>query len=313
MNIEEIHNQIRVQFEALAAQTLDNFLPQEIDLYINKAVREYIEQNRPVLLQDEQPNRRAEAVEKMLRTLIYSHIYDDTDFSDMSTPYGGYSVPLGDTDPNYEYFVTGRLETDKNVYNAETVSVKAFYEHLQTRHNLPLFRRPKVVGRGNELLVSVPDPDEAPVGLEMTYLGGFKRVDIEMVLEYDFSGSGSTVIIEGVEYPATSPSDFLTTHKQDVRSRHDVMSEELSTDVLRLTTYNSGVKEEDFGGDVSVSTTTSRTEIPLPVVSHQDLINLTVRLMRRDLPQVESPDLTPEQKQQLEDQRKKRESLSRDD
>lgn len=318
MTLSEIHNQIRIQFEALAAQTLDNFLPQEIDLYINKAIREYIEKNRPVLLQDEEPSRSAEAVEKVLRTLLFSHLYSEGDFSSMSVANGGFKLPLSDPAPEYEYFITGRLETDKDIYNAETVSVKNFYEHLETRHNLPLFRRPKVVGRGNELLVSIPDPDESPTGLEMTYLGKFSRVDIELNIEYEFSSSGNTgdseIIIEGVSYPisfdtdaSTTVDSFLSTHKADIRARHDVIAQDLGSSV-GMKTFNSDISESDFDYDASgsvsfiQSTVTSRPDLPLPPVSHQDIVNLTVRLMRRDLPQAQNPEPTPQQERQIRQQ-----------
>lgn len=304
MILPEIHTQIRVKFEAIAAQTLDNFLPQEIDLYLNEAIREFIGQHRPLIIQPRESAQTREGLEN-LRTLLQSHTYATGDFVDETALNGGWSLPISDLDPTYEYFISGRLSTDQDVYNVETTTIRDFYEHLETRHNIPHFRRAKVVERGTDFLLALPDPDETPETLQVTYLGEFVPVDIKLVVEYTVSdGTGSntaSIDIEGIGYDIpwntdaqTTVDDFISTHKSDIRSRHDIVAEDYG-DRIRFTTFNPDILESDFGitssnADTALtqSTLTQRPEIPLPTTTHQELVDLTVNLMKQDLPQAQA-------------------------
>lgn len=307
MTLPELHTQIRTQFEAVAAQTLDNFLPQEIDLYINRGIREFIGQHRPALLPPRESAQTREALEN-LRDVVYSHSYTSAKFDDISEMEGAWSLPIPDLDPTYEYFISGRLNTDQDTYNVETTTIRDFYEHLETRHNTPLFRRPKIIERGEKFLIALPDPDETPNTLEMTYLGEFTRVDIKLVVEYTVSAGGgndtSSIEIEGVSYdiPAQGSFDaqatvdnFISTHKSDIYSNHGVNTVDKG-DTIAFVTFNDDITENDFGlnassGTVALvqDTTTSRSSIPLPTTTHQEIANLTVGLMKRDLPQAQEP------------------------
>jgi len=311
MTLPEIHTQIRVKFEAIAARTLDNFLPQEIDLYLNEAIREFIGQHRPLIIQMQETPQTREGLEN-LRTLLESYSYSSADFTDEAALNGGWSVPIADLDPDYEYFISGRLSTDQDVYNVETTTIRDFYEHLETRHNIPHFRRAKIVERGNDFLLALPDPDETPESLQVTYLGEFVSVDIKLVVEYTVSdGSGqntASIDIEGVSYDIpwntdaqTTVDDFISNHKSDIRSRHDVVAEDYG-DKIRFTTFNADVLESEFGitansADVALTqdTLTSRPEIPLPTTTHQELVDLTANLMKQDLPQAQAD--RPQQQQ----------------
>jgi len=302
MTLPEIHTQIRVQFEAVAAQTLDNFLPQEIDLYLNRAIREFIDQFRPLLLQPQESGQSREASEN-LRTLLNKGTYEGPDFSSETSLEGGWFVPINDLTPTYEYFVTGRLSTDQDVYNVETTTPRDLYRHLETRHNIPHFRDAKLVERGSDFLLALPDPDETPESLEITYLGEFDRVDIKLVIEYTVSnGSGNntaSIDIEGVSYdipwngdPGSTIDSFISSHKSDISSRHSIVVEDIGN-TIRLTTFNQNITEPSFkfsssGTSLSKDVTTSRPEIPLPTTTHQELVNLTVNLMKQDLPQAQS-------------------------
>lgn len=304
MTLPEIHTQIRVKFEAIAAQTLDNFLPQEIDLYLNEAIREFIGQHRPLIIQMQETPQTREGLEN-LRTLLESYSYPSADFTDEAALNGGWSVPIADLSPDYEYFISGRLSTDKDVYNVETTTIRDFYEHLETRHNIPHFRRAKIVERGSDFLLALPDPDETPETLQVTYLGEFVSVDIKLAVEYIVSsntGSNTASIdIQGIGYDIpynsnaqTTVDDFISNHKSDIASRHDIVAEDYG-DTIRLTTFNEDLVESDFGytassADVSLSqsTVTTRTEISLPTTTHQELVDLTANLMRQDLPQAQA-------------------------
>lgn len=304
MTLPEIHTNIRVKFEAIAAQTLDNFLPQEIDLYLNEGIREFIGQHRPLIIQMQETPQTREGLEN-LRTLLNDYSYDSSDFTDESALKGGWSLPIADLDPRYEYFISGRVSTDQDVYNVETTTMRDFYEHLETKHNIPHFRRAKIVERGKNFLLALPDPDETPEALQITYLGEFTSVDIKLVVEYTVStGSGQntgSIDIEGISYDIpwntdaqTTVDDFISTHKSDIRSRHDVVAEDYD-DKIRFTTFNPDILESEFGltldsADVALTqdTLTSRPEIPLPTTTHQELVDITVNLMKRDLPQAKA-------------------------
>lgn len=310
MTLPELHTQVRTQFEAVAAQTLDNFLPQEIDLYINRAIREFIGKMRPMLLQPRESGQSREALEN-LRDIVYTHSYATGDFTDIAEMKIGYSLPLSNLSPTYEYFISGRLNTDQDTYTAETTTIRDFYEHLETKHNVPLFRRPKVVERGDNLLIALPDPDESPNTLELTYLGEFSRVDIKLVAEYQVSDNNesntASIVIEGVYYDISKQVDgngdfdaqatvdnFISTHSSDIKARHSISTVDAG-DTIKFVTANEKIVESDFELDANsaevslIKTFTSRPDIPLPTTTHQEIANLTVGLMKRDLPQAQGP------------------------
>lgn len=304
MTYPEAHIEVRVKFEAVASQTIDSFLSQEIDLYFNRAIRKFIDDRRPIVLSPRESSQSREATEN-LRTVLYNHTYSSSALTGVPEMKGGWSVPIANLDPVYEYFIAGRLSTDKDTYSVETTVMRDFYEHLETRHNIPHFRRAKVVERGNKFLLATPDPDETPESLELTYIGEFSRVSSKLAVEYQVSdGSGSqtaTIDIQGVSYDMpwntdaeTTIDDFMTNHKDTIVNRHNVIAKDL-TDRILFTTYDPNVLESEFGKDdnsgstvMIQSTTTPRPSIDLPITVHHELVDLTVNLMRSDLPQTQA-------------------------
>jgi hypothetical protein len=77
----------------VAAQTLDNFLAEELDYYINRAIRQFVNKNRPII-REERSNAQAEEAHDNLRTLIGVHHFDQIDISSLTDVERGHKMDL---------------------------------------------------------------------------------------------------------------------------------------------------------------------------------------------------------------------------
>jgi len=301
MTIAEMHRGVRTQFEQVAAQTLDNFLPGELDYYINRAIESYVDRQRALLLSPKEQVKSREANEN-LRTLIETEsltsLANLPDFGD-----GTVSLSLSVLGSTYAYFLKGRVKDDENqFYNARKVSLEEWHEHAPTKHNVPIFREPVIFERGDEIWLAMPNDAGDPSELILTYLRPPVDVSSELqitltVQENSSATSDGKLHISGQEYPApwntnlsTTLDDFVESHANGIWTNHEVRLEREGTNKLLLTTSAfyvtaSSLATTDGRVEFTISNSDGRVDSDLPETTHQDLVNHTVQILRSDLPQ----------------------------
>lgn len=175
MTADEMHLAVRTQFESVAAFTLDNFLGPEIDIYLNRTIRNYVNQQRTVLLSPEESAASKEANEN-LRTLIKD---DQISSTSSLTGYGNaVSVALSDLSSDFDYHIAARIkEVDGPVYNARKMSPDQWQEKVETAYNEPLFRRPGVLLDSEQIRIVLPVDFGSVEWVQEMYLTPPQQVD----------------------------------------------------------------------------------------------------------------------------------------
>ena len=303
MTIAEMHRGVRTQFEQVASHTLDNFLPQEMDYYLNRATRTYVDKQRTLLLSSREQVQSREANEN-LRTLIANDSVDGLQVGSLPD-YGteASSLDLGVLSGPYSYFLKGRVKTDNDEFlTLRKVSLEEWHEHAPTKHNVPIFRRPVLYEQGNELWMILPADSGGISSVILTYLKDPAVLDSEaqvtVTVQESTGGSGpGEITINGATYDVVWDTDLSTTLKNFIDNNastiwqnHQVRVEKDGTADLVFTSAAFFVTESSFSitdGQVALSLdmTSTRVDSDLPLHVHQDLIDLTVNLLRRDLPQ----------------------------
>lgn len=302
MTIAEMHRGVRTQFEQVASHTLDNFLPQEMDYYLNRSTRTYVDKQRALLLSPREQVQSREANEN-LRTLISNDTVADTDISSISNygP-GANKVDVSALSDPYSYFLKGRLKTDNDEYlTLRKVSLEEWHEHAPTKHNVPIFRRPVLYEQGSELWILLPNETGAITDLMLTYLTDPAVLNSEVqvtatVADSGGSGTGS-ISISGTAYDvvwdtdlSTTLQNFIDNNASTIWQTHQVRVERGQAGELVFTSAAffitpSSFTSSDGQASISLNTTNDRVDSDLPLHVHQDLVDLTVNLLRRDLPQ----------------------------
>lgn len=306
MTVRKLHRGVRTQFQSVAAQTLDNFLAEELDYYINRAIRNFVNKNRPII-REERSNAQAEEAHDNLRTLIGVHHFDQIDISSLTGVERGHRMDLSLV-PDYEYFIAGRLMGDDYKANCRKMTTDAFLEHAQTTYNKPHFRRPPITEKDGYLwVIRAADMMQDPEAFMLTYLKTFQPVSSEMTVEIEVgSGTGSNdsdILIDGTAYTLVwdstaekSVQKFIDEKGQKVYNETGLVVGSSSPDTVLLSGYNSHLSASDIGVDVPTdpSATLNKTvgkqpqTLDLPEETHQRIIDMTVMLLKRDLPQASS-------------------------
>jgi len=306
MTVRKLHRGVRTQFQSVAAQTLDNFLAEELDYYINRAIRKFVNKNRPII-REERSNAQAEEAHDNLRTLIGVHHFDQIDITSLTDVGRGHKMDLS-LIPDYEYFIAGRLIGDDYTANCRKMTTDSFLEHAQTTYNKPHFRRPPVTEKDGYLwIVQAADMEQDPEGFMLTYLKTFQPVSSELSVEIEVgSGTGTNdpdILIQNIPYTvawdttaAQTVDGFIDGKGQKVYNETGLVVGKSSPDTILLSGYNSHLSKSDIGVDVPTdpSATLNKTvgrepqTLDLPEETHQRIIDMTVMLLKRDLPQASS-------------------------
>jgi hypothetical protein len=316
MTVREMHRKVRTQFDNVAAQTLDSFLPEEIDHYINRAVRQYVNQLRPPLRRERNTPKANEAQDK-LRTLIDTETFTDADadFGNLPSVDNGQTVDVS-TLSGYEYFIAARLSSSEYTLNCRLTTTTEFYEHAPTEENTPIFRKPVITESGDNLWILRPSNYPAsPETLLLTYLKHPQKISSKVQVKIEVTaidgansnnpklniGTHSYEVV-GDTGKVTTIDNFISNNEGNIYQNTGFRVKNESPHIV-LESYDNPLTPLDVTvnnpstsatANLSKAMTTSTTPLDLPEDTHQSIVDQTVMLIKRDLPQAQSQQQTEE-------------------
>jgi len=174
MDISHIHGSIILSIDEVGSYSTDQLLPEEIDDYINKAVRDYINEQRQYLRTD-QP--QAEEVYNKLYTLETSEIVTfDGNNDDV------YFVNI-DNIPNFDYYISSKVFFGQGASQEKKYGVlkhKSYFDkYSSTKYNTSLFRHTPVYLNDEFLHILQGVDDSEPISIDITYLETPTEVSLE--------------------------------------------------------------------------------------------------------------------------------------
>ena len=167
MTISEMHISFNVQLKAQGGH--EDFLPEEVDIFINRASRMFIEEKKAQI-------RVSDLALNDVRTLLKSSLI--TGGSLTSHPQLD-SVGQAPLPADFEYAVSGRAQiTEETAWKIlKLLSYEEFLDQVSGEGHSPVFRRLPSTVENTDLLVLSDDTDGAVTGVHLVYLKEAEQVN----------------------------------------------------------------------------------------------------------------------------------------
>ena len=145
MNIKQLHIGVNLGVQKIASHQRDDFMPQEIDFYLNNAVNDFITEQYSYLKQEKR-DTGGQFVNENLRTLIKTAIINYKESpppGDETNATSGSYYPnsiVGPVPQDYLYYVFGIMRVNDELHNLRYIQPKGIKPFLATADNSPIFR-----------------------------------------------------------------------------------------------------------------------------------------------------------------------------
>lgn len=178
MDITQMHVAVNLGLQRIASHTYDDFLPQEIDYYLNETIQEYVREKQKILRDTMEESDAVKSTQEDLRTLLTSVMYrsDGAGANEgtlqSSTIYpDSWKVDLGAL-PNDDFYLytSSRSQTPQGWKNNGLVSSKQFHMYSVTTSNSPYFRKLPCLLESNSLYVLRSVEDTEITDVLLSYL-----------------------------------------------------------------------------------------------------------------------------------------------
>lgn len=133
MTTQELHIGVNLELQKVASNIRDDFLPEEIDYFLNDAVNQYIKQQySQIKLREE--NIQSQFVHENLYTLIKQ--------ASLTNPQvGNFTNSVSFDLPNdYLFYLHSQTAVDTKTFNNKDLEPASVAQHLSTDSNSPIFR-----------------------------------------------------------------------------------------------------------------------------------------------------------------------------
>jgi hypothetical protein len=176
MTVQEMHMAVNIKLQQVASFSFDDFLPEEIDYYINLAISRWIraKQQSVILEPDTVPASVSEDLYTLIKSvnfvlnnptvgqgsMVNSTKYDNAVRLDLKT------IPDGDY---YLYFYS-RSQTNNGWKNNNLVLTSMFNMYTETSTNKPYFRRLPVIFQDNSIYILRSIEDNTINNVLLTYI-----------------------------------------------------------------------------------------------------------------------------------------------
>lgn len=166
MTITEMH--LAFNLELKAQGNHEDFQPEEIDVFLNRAIRAFVDSKKPVLRVDE-------IALNDVRTLIRSHRFPSVDLSNHPYFENVVIADLTAPSPDFEFPVGGRVKvTDGGGTwkGARFYHYADFLAQLTGEDNTPVYRMLPLTVEDNDLLVFYDSRNSGVDSVHLSYLTG---------------------------------------------------------------------------------------------------------------------------------------------
>lgn len=197
LTIEEMHQSIRLGVQQVDANYVDGFMPEELDVYINKAIHRYVKSQYSILKQDSDLQQEY-AVENLRSLVVHAQF---TSFQDSDRIPQAKMVTLPDQDSpspgqeitDYEYFVHAFVsydddlgdedspspgEDDDILKTCELISYWSVGQYLPTQTNeVPWFEKVPILLYEGNVHILRERKDDVLRKFDFVYLRSPRKVD----------------------------------------------------------------------------------------------------------------------------------------
>lgn len=147
MNYLELHIGVNLETQKIGSNVHDDFRPEEIDYFLNEAVKDYIKQQYSNI-KNEERNIESQYVVENLRTLI-----ETTNLANIAEVSYLPNTIKGDLPGDYLYYLFARTQSDDSWKNNRKLESKGIKDYIETEFNSPIFREFPLLIEGNDVLV----------------------------------------------------------------------------------------------------------------------------------------------------------------
>lgn len=158
MTTLEMHLAVDVGLQRIASNVYDDFLPQEIDVYLNRAFLLFIREKKEAVKAGDLEARDD------IRTIIEActkalTVQDGEDYI--------FEAPAPD---DYRFFLGARVKLEASWVTCDEVGPVAIQEYLPTKDDAPLFDDFPVTVIGSKILIVKDTSDVTPQKVTLTYV-----------------------------------------------------------------------------------------------------------------------------------------------
>jgi hypothetical protein len=160
MTIQEMHIAVNIGLQRIASYVFDDFLTEEVDYYLNRAINGYVRIQKTAL--DTDPS-----AQENLHTVMDTWGFSGADLMTSADLPDAIGADLGviDSDREFQHHVSTRVKFASGRWkNTRLVPQELFFEYLQTKNNTPVFRELPACLISNRLYV-LPDATDSAVSL----------------------------------------------------------------------------------------------------------------------------------------------------
>ena len=134
MNILELHIGVNLGTQKIASNINDEFRPQEIDYFLNEAVKDYIKAQYSSI-KNEDRNIQSQFALENVRTLVST-----VNLSNIAVETLYPNSIRGSLPTDYLYYISSRTKIADNWYNNRKLEPKGIKDYIDTAFNSPVFR-----------------------------------------------------------------------------------------------------------------------------------------------------------------------------
>jgi len=143
----ELHIGVNLETQKIGSNINDDFLPEEIDYFLNEAVKDYIKMQYSNI-KNEERNVESQFVNENIRTLIKTN-----NLANIVTVSYLPNTIKGDLPNDYLYYIFSRTNSNGTWKNNRKLEPKGIKDYIETEFNSPLFREYPLLIEGDSVLV----------------------------------------------------------------------------------------------------------------------------------------------------------------
>lgn len=147
MNTSQLHIGVNLGLQKIASNINDEFLPQEIDYFLNEAVKDYIKMQFSSMKSQDR-NIESQFVNENIRTLLSTVNIANIEL----VTYLPNSIK-GNLPADYLYFIFSRIFSNSKWKNCRKLEPKAIKDFVETEFNSPLFREYPLMIENDKVII----------------------------------------------------------------------------------------------------------------------------------------------------------------